>query len=75
MKNLKITESCLVQGQHAEAGTVLKDVDNTLAAELVANGRAVEIPAKQEVLGNRDPEPENRDPKPSKKGKDAEPAE
>lgn len=71
MKNLKIVESCLVKGEHVEAGTVLKDVENGLAAELVTNGRAVEIPAKPEVLNTRDPEAENRDPKPSKKGKDA----
>jgi len=71
MKNLKILESCLVQGEHAEAGTTLKNVENTLAAELVSNGRAVEIPEKGEVIGNRDPEPEHRDPKPSKKAKDA----
>lgn len=71
MKNLKITESCIVNGEHAEAGTVLKDVDNTTAADLVANGRAVEIPAKPEVLNTRDPEADNRDPKPSKKAKDA----
>lgn len=71
MKNLKITESCLVNGEHAEAGTILENVDNAIAADLVVNGRAVEIPAKPEVLGNRDPEAENRDPKPAKKAKDA----
>jgi hypothetical protein len=71
MKNLKITESCLVKGEHAETGTVLKNVDNALAAELVTNGRAVEIAAKPEVLNHRDPEPENRDLKSSKKAKDA----
>jgi hypothetical protein len=71
MKNLKITEACLIKGEHAEVGTVIKNVDNTLAAELVANGRAVEIPEKPEVLNHRDPEAENRDPKPSKKAKDA----
>ena len=71
MKNLKIVEDCLVKGEHTPAGTKLENVDNGLAAELVSCGRAVEIPAKSEVLGNRDPEAENRDPKPSKKGKDA----
>jgi len=71
MKNLQITESCLVKGEHTEAGTILKDVDNATAADLIVNGRAVEIPEKPEVLNHRDPEPENRDPKPSKKAKDA----
>lgn len=70
MKNLKIIDSCLVHGEHVEAGTVLKDVENGLAAELLMNGRAVEIPANPEVLNTRDPEAENRDPKPAKKPKD-----
>jgi hypothetical protein len=71
MKNLQIIESCLVNGEHAEAGSILKNVENGVAADLLANGRAVEIAAKPEVLNHRDPEPENRDLKPSKKAKDA----
>lgn len=71
MKDLKIVESCLVNGEHTEAGTTLKNVENATAADLIVNGRAVEIPAKPEVLNTRDPEAENRDPKPSKKAKDA----
>ena len=42
MKTLKITESCLVNGEHAEAGSIIKNVDNTVDADLVVNGRAVE---------------------------------
>lgn len=71
MKNLKIIQSCLVGGEHTEAGTVLKNVDNHIAAELVHSGRAEEIKGDHEVIGNRDPEVTDRDPKPSKKGKDA----
>lgn len=71
MKNLKITSSCLVNGEHAEAGSVLENVDNAIAADLVMNGRAEEIKGDHEVIGNRDPEVTDRDPKPSKKGKDA----
>ncbi len=63
MKNLRITQSCLVNGDHQEPGTELKNVDNAIAADLVSSGRAVEIQEKSEVLGTRDPEPENRDPK------------
>ena len=66
MKNLKIIESCLVQGQHEEAGTILKNVDNSIAAQLIVSGKAVIINGTQEVQ-SRDPKPENRDPKRSKK--------
>lgn len=75
MKNIKITQACLVEGQHQDVGAVLKNVDNQVAADLVHSGRAVVIPEKPEVLGNRDPDPENRDPKPAKKGKEADPSE
>lgn len=71
MKNLKISEDCLIKGEHTPAGTVLENVENGLAADLVGSGKAVEIPAKPEVLNTREPEAENRDPKPSKKAKDA----
>lgn len=71
MKNIKITIDCLVKGEHQAAGTKLQNVDNHVAADLIATGRAVEIPAKPEVLTSRDPEAENREPKPSKKAKDA----
>lgn len=59
MKNLRITESCLVLGQHVEVGTILRDVDNPLAAYLVANNRAVVI---TEAVVDPDPAPEHRDP-------------
>lgn len=75
MKNLKITEACLVNGKHAEAGTVLENVDNGLAADLVSNGRAVVVPATYEVIGNADPEVENREPKQSRKAKNVAPTE
>lgn len=75
MKNIKITQACLVEGQHQDVGAVLKNVDNQVAADLVHSGRAVVIPEKPEVLGNRDPEPGNRDPKPGKKGKEVDSAE
>ena len=71
MKNIKITQACLVNGQHQEAGAVLKNVDNHVVADLVHSGRAVVVAEQHDVIGNRDPEPENRDPKPGKKGKDA----
>lgn len=73
MKNLKITESCLVNGEHVDAGTLLENVGNALAAELVCNGRATI--ATNEEFENRDPVPETRDPKPSKKDKAAAPTE
>ena len=69
MKTLKIIESCLAAGQHAEAGSILENVDVHVAADLIANGRAVEVQSKPDVLTQRDPELENRDPEPPKKAK------
>jgi len=65
MKNLKIVESCLVKGAHVEAGTLLKNVDNSTAADLLGNGRAVIvnlIPATA-TIEHREPVVETRDPK------------
>lgn len=45
---------------------VRENVPNDIAAELVAKGEAVEVHAKYEVLGKRDPVIENRDPKTAK---------
>jgi hypothetical protein len=42
MKNLRIVESCLLNGKHVEAGTKLENVDNAVAADLVSSGRAAE---------------------------------
>jgi hypothetical protein len=64
MKNLRITEDCLVGGQHQAAGTILKNVENRTAAELLISGRAV---LADEVVEHRDPVAETRDPKPKRK--------
>jgi hypothetical protein len=40
MKNIIITGGCFVEGKPVEAGEVLKDVDNGVAAELLTSGRA-----------------------------------
>lgn len=40
MKNILITEDCFVKGQPAEKGTILKNVDNSTAADLLSSGRA-----------------------------------
>lgn len=69
MKNLRIIESCLAMGQHAEAGSILQNVPAHVAADLIQNGRAVLVPARQEVVVNRDPQVESRDPVPAKKTK------
>lgn len=62
MKNLRIIESCLANGQHAEAGTIIQNVADHVAADLLANGRAVIVSGATEKVSTRDPEPENRDP-------------
>lgn len=66
MKNIRIVSDCLVNREHTPAGSKLENVDSHVAADLIATGRAVEIPAKPEVLTHRDPKPANRDPKPAK---------
>jgi len=59
MPNLIITTSCLLHGNHVEAGTVLRDAPPADAADLITAGRAV-------VIEHRAPEIEHRDPKPAK---------
>jgi len=72
MKNLRITENCLIKGEHTEAGTVLENVEADLADQLLTSGRAVLIKQAPEIE-NRDPAPENRDPKAGgKKAKETE---
>ncbi len=68
MQILVILESCLVNGEHTPAGTRLNNVDPVIAADLIANGRAV---AAEQTVEHRDPEPQHRDPKPGKKAKAA----
>jgi hypothetical protein len=63
--NIRIKESCIVNGSHAESGTVLRDLSAATARELVISGRAVSV----EDIETRDPLAEHRDPKPAKKGK------
>jgi len=48
MKNILIIEDCFVKGELAEKGTVLKNVDNGTAADLLSSGRAVISAAKVE---------------------------
>lgn len=40
MKNILITSDCLHKGKHVEKGTILKNVDNSSAAQLLVSGRA-----------------------------------
>jgi hypothetical protein len=71
MKNLKITQDCAIKGEHTPAGTILENVDNQLAADLIMSGRATI--ATEDEIENRDPAPENRDPKAGgKKAKETE---
>lgn len=56
MKNLKMIPS----------GEFRENVPNDIAAALVSKGEAVEVPAKYDVLGKREPVIENRDPKTAK---------
>ena len=51
-------------GQHQAAGTILENVENRTAAELLISGRAV---IAGEMIEHRDPVAETRDPKPKRK--------
>ena len=48
MKNILITEDCFVKAELVEKGTVLQNVDNGTAADLLSSGRAVISAAKVE---------------------------
>ena len=60
MKSFRITSSCLLHGNHVEAGTVLSQLAAKDAADLLAAGRAIE------VIEHRAPQIEHRDPKPAR---------
>lgn len=63
MKNLKIVQSCFVKGVPAEAGDILENVDNSVAAELLLSGRA-------KIFDGKKPEPKPEpapEPAPAKK--------
>jgi hypothetical protein len=70
MKNIRITEDCLVKGDHVPSGTILKNTPNELAAELLTSGRAEIVAAASDEIVIPDPEVSTRDPEP-KKGKSA----
>jgi len=61
MKNLKIVQSCFVKGVPAEAGDILENVDNSVAAELLLSGRA-------KIFDGKKPEP---NPEPQKEKESA----
>ncbi len=64
MKDIQILSDCLVKGQHVAAGTTLKDVDTSTAADLITTGRATEVKRKPNVIRVPDPAPVHRDPEP-----------
>jgi hypothetical protein len=68
MKNILITDDCLVNGEPVAAGQILRNVAQPLASELLCSGRAVEAPAgPAPQIRVADPEVAHRDPKPAKK--------
>lgn len=71
MKTIRITSGVEVDGKHCKEGTIIQNVDNALAAEIVTAGRAEIIPEKAKKIVIPDPVVQDRDPKP---GKPARPA-
>lgn len=65
MKNIEITHDCFVDCKPVEAGTILKDVDNGTAAELLTSGRAKLATVKPEAVKPEAVKPESV--KPAKK--------
>lgn len=62
MKNLLITSSVEVMGRHCPEGTIVRDVPNDIAAEIIHAGRAEAIPdlPPAEIV-HADPVVEHRD--------------
>jgi hypothetical protein len=61
MKNILITDDCLVAGEHKAAGTIIENAPNDLAAALITSGRAVIAPSAPPLVRVADPEPTHRD--------------
>lgn len=61
MKNLEITEACFVKGDPVEAGVILENVENGVAAQLLVSGRA-----RLATIVKPKPKPEPKE-KPAKK--------
>lgn len=68
MKDILITHNCLVKGESQKAGTILRGVDTSTAAELLVSGRAVEHKAKVGTVEEK-PEPKKKAAKKSAKKK------
>lgn len=62
VRNIKITNACSFGGEHHAVGETLK-VDPGLALDLIAAGKAVEVPKSEKAIKSADPAVENRDPK------------
>jgi hypothetical protein len=69
MITIQITQSCLIRGEHVEAGTILANVAGSTAADLIAAGKATTIPDQGQAIEVREPVVENRDPKPKRASK------
>jgi len=74
MKNLRILSGVEIKGEHVAENSVVENVPNEIAAELIVAGRAEVIPIKGKNIIVPDPVAENRDPKPAKPAKAAKPA-
>lgn len=66
MKNILITSDCFVKGKTVEKGVIIKDVDNSTAAELLSSGRAALAP-KEEIKKADAPQAEKPKKKAAKK--------
>ncbi len=61
MKNIRLLENQIIDGVEHAAGALIENVENSLAAALVAGGHGMEELATWIVIGNRDPVPVSRD--------------
>lgn len=64
MKNLRITSGVQIAGTHYADGDIVEGVDTSIAAEIVAAGRAVVINIEPAAIVIPDPIVKTRDPLP-----------
>jgi hypothetical protein len=65
MKTLRILSGVEIDGKHVDENSIVENVPNEIAAELIVAGRAEVVPNQGSKIIVPDPVVENRDPKPA----------
>jgi hypothetical protein len=56
MPSIKVTRATAIGGVHMAAGTVVPDVDEKVARDLIGMGKAVPVDASRKPIENREAE-------------------